>query len=99
MGCCSPGIRGAGRRSGVAKRHSDQLGNLESLSLRLEELVLANSGEDEFEEIFKLLVAKLWDERSDKPPRFRLWDTDGDTFAQVSGLLREATKGWPGVLG
>jgi type I restriction enzyme M protein len=82
----------------VAKRHSDQLGNLESLFLRLEELVLANSGDDEFEEIFKLLVAKLWDERSDKPPRFRLWDTDGDTFVQVSGLLREADKGWPGVL-
>ena len=43
----------------MAKRHSDQLGNLESLFLRLEELVLANSGEDEFEEIFELLVAKL----------------------------------------
>ena len=82
----------------MAKRHSDQLGNLESLFLRLEELVLANSGEDEFEEIFKLLVAKLWDERSEKPPRFRLWETDGETFAQVSGLLREADKGWPGVL-
>jgi type I restriction enzyme M protein len=82
----------------VAKRHSDQLGNLESLFLRLEELVLANSGEDEFEEIFKLLVAKVWDERSSKPPRFRLWDTDSDTFAQVSALLREANKAWPGVL-
>ena len=40
----------------MAKRHSDQLGNLESLFLRLEELVLGNSGEDEFEEIFKLPV-------------------------------------------
>jgi type I restriction enzyme M protein len=86
------------RRSVVAKRHSDQLGNLESLFLRLEELVLANSGEDEFEEIFKLLVAKLWDERGDKSPRFRLWETDGETFVKVSGLLREANKGWPGVL-
>jgi len=79
----------------VAKRHSDQLGNLESLFLRLEELVLANSGEDEFEEIFKLLVAKLWDERCGKPPRFRSW---GETFSQLSELLREANKGWPGVL-
>jgi type I restriction enzyme M protein len=43
-------------------------------------------------------VAKVWDERSSKPPRFRLWDTDSDTFAQVSALLREANKAWPGVL-
>jgi type I restriction enzyme M protein len=83
---------------GVAKRHSDQLGNLESLFLRLEELVLANSGEDEFEEIFKLLMAKLWDERCGKSPRFRLWETDSETFAQISALLREANKGWPEVL-
>ncbi len=82
----------------MAKRHSDQLGNLESLFLRLEELVLANSGEDEFEEIFKLLIAKLWDERSGQPPRFRLWDSDSKTFAQVSGLLHEANKAWPEVL-
>ncbi|MBY0514946.1 MAG: N-6 DNA methylase [Gemmataceae bacterium] len=82
----------------MAKRHSDQLGNLESLFLRLEELVLANSGEDEFEEVFKLVVAKLWDERGGKPPRFRPWDTDAETFARVAGLLHEADKGWPGVL-
>lgn len=82
----------------MAKRHSDQLGNLESLFLRLEELVLANSGEDEFEEIFKLLVAKLWDERSNKSPRFRLWESHSDTFSQISGLLAEANKEWPGVL-
>ena len=82
----------------MAKRHSDQLGNLESLFLRLEELVLANSGEDEFEEIFKLLIAKLWDERSGKPPRFREWDSDAETFAQVASLLREAANGWPDVL-
>src|SRR5579872_4201765 len=94
---CTPSTRVVARRLGMAKRHSDQLGNLESLFLRLEELVLANSGEDEFEEIFKLLVAKLWDERSEKPPRFRLRETDSETFVQVSGLLREADKGWPGV--
>lgn len=82
----------------MAKRHSDQLGNLESLFLRLEELVLANSGADEFEEIFKLLVAKLWDEQCAEPPRFRLWERDTDTFVQVCDLLREANRGWTGVL-
>ena len=30
--------------------------------LHIEELVVANSEEDVFEEVFKLLVAKLWDE-------------------------------------
>ncbi len=39
----------------MAKRHANHFGNLESMFLRLEELVLANSGEDEFEEVFKLL--------------------------------------------
>ncbi len=43
----------------MAKRHANHLGSLESMFLRLEELVLAYSGEDEFEEVFKLLVAKL----------------------------------------
>ena len=47
----------------MAKRHWNREGDLESMFLHLEELVLANSGEDEFEEVFKLLVAKLWDER------------------------------------
>src|SRR5487761_1197817 len=47
----------------MAKRHTNQVGDLQSMFLHLEELVLANSGENEFEEVFKLLVAKLWDER------------------------------------
>jgi type I restriction enzyme M protein len=29
----------------------------------LEELVLADSGKDEFNEIFKLIFAKIWDEK------------------------------------
>ena len=36
-----------------------RVGDWGSMFRRLEELVLANSGEDEFEEIFKLLIAKL----------------------------------------
>ncbi len=40
----------------MAKRHWNREGDLESLFLHLEELVLANSGEDEFEEI-------LWESR------------------------------------
>ena len=82
----------------MAKRHANQVGNLESLFLRLEELVLANSGEDEFEEVFKLLIAKIWDERTSEAPRFRLMETEAETKEAVTKLLHEANKAWPGVL-
>lgn len=65
---------------------------------RLEELVLANSGEDEFEEIFKLLIAKLWDERCGKAQRFRSLDGERETYELVVKLLREAEEGWPGLV-
>jgi len=81
----------------MAKRHSNRIGNWESLFLRLEELVLANSGEDEFEEVFKLLVAKLWDERTGRD-RFRRYVEDAATFRRIETLLREADKAWPGIL-
>lgn len=83
----------------MAKRHWNREGDLESLFVRLEELVLANSGEDEFEEVFKLLIAKLWDERSGKEVRFCGRAAEGETFEAFNGLLREAEKAWPGILG
>ena len=82
----------------MAKRHGNQVGNLESLFLRLEELVLANSGEDEFEEVFKLLIAKLWDERSGKATRFTVHHSEEETKAAITSLLLEANSQWPGVL-
>ncbi len=82
----------------MPKRHINREGDLESLFLRLEELVLANSGADEFEEIFKLLIAKLWDERSGKPARFKAHGREAETAEAISSLLRDASKAWPGVL-
>lgn len=82
----------------MAKRHSNRLDDLESMFLRLEELVLANSGEDEFEEVFKLLIAKLWDERCGKPPRFAPSDDQDKTYSDIQALLREAERGWSGIL-
>lgn len=67
------------------------------LFLRLEELVLANSGEDEFEEIFKLVCAKLWDELKYGSTRFRLKETPRDTAEQIDRLLAEAIAAWPGI--
>jgi type I restriction enzyme M protein len=81
----------------MAKRHHNQKGNLESLFLHIEELVLANSGEDEFEEVFKLLIAKLWDERSQQS-RFHCYSTDEVTFEAIAKLMQQAEKEWSGVL-
>jgi type I restriction enzyme M protein len=81
----------------MAKRHTNQAGDLQSMFLHLEELVLANSGEDEFEEIFKLLIAKLWDERS-ASALFRAHPDKAYTAKTIGHLLRQADKTWPGVL-
>ena len=37
--------------------------NFKKIIQDLEELVLADSGKDEFNEIFKLIFAKIWDEK------------------------------------
>lgn len=83
----------------MAKRHWNRIGDLESMFLHLEELVVANSGEDEFEEVFKLLVAKLWDERSGKEARFYGRESEAETLEIVCKLLRESENAWPGILG
>lgn len=82
----------------MAKRHTHRAGDLQSLFLRLEELVLANSGQDEFEEVFKLLVAKLWDERTTGPGRFRIGNSPEGTWDHIAQLIQEANTAWPGVL-
>lgn len=82
----------------MAKRHSHSKGNLHSLFLRLEELILANSGENEFDEVFKLLIAKLWDEMHCNGLRFAAHMRPEQTFADICSLLAEAYIGWPGVL-
>lgn len=67
------------------------------LFLRLEELVLANSGEDEFEEVFKLIYAKLLDEIEYNSTRFRCYNTSEETYKVISSLLSEAIERWPGI--
>lgn len=67
--------------------------------LHIEELVVANSGEDPFEEVFRLLVAKLWDERSGKDARFYGRSSEAETQEVIRKLLRETEHAWPGILG
>lgn len=47
----------------MANRRKTRPNTFEDVYKRLEEVMLANSGADEFEEIFKLVILKLWDEK------------------------------------
>lgn len=77
--------------------------NFKKIIQDLEELVLADSGKDEFNEIFKLIFAKIWDEkealenRSDKTVEFgKALDPDV-TFDRINGLFKKACQEWPGI--
>ena len=68
---------------------------------RIEELALAGSGANVFEEIFKLLYAKLYDEKLARERRegqeviFRKYKDAEKTYEIINGLFREAVKEWP----
>jgi type I restriction enzyme M protein len=81
----------------MAQRHVLQPGDLQSIFGRLEELVLANSGEDEFEEIFKLLVAKLFAEKNGGES-FGVGSSPAQTAAAVDKLIAAAANRWKGIV-
>lgn len=78
-------------------RHRLEPDSWQSVFRRLEELVLGNSGEDDFQETFKLVVAKLFQEahEADTP---LLAGGPADTVERVNALLERADHRWPGVL-
>jgi len=69
----------------------------------LEELVLADSGKDEFNEIFKLIFAKIWDEkealenRPNKVVEFRKAIDPEITYDRINSLFHKACAEWPGI--
>jgi len=79
--------------------------SLKDIILDMEDLVLANAGVDAFEEVFKLIYAKLYDEwnaaRGGKQKRlleFRVGGKTAKEFSDTIGdLLQRAEKQWPGV--
>lgn len=79
--------------------------SLKDVILDMEDLVLANAGVDAFEEVFKLIYAKLYDEaraaRASKGKRNLAFRVGGHTpreFAEVvDGLFAKACDEWPGV--
>ncbi len=68
----------------------------------LEELVLAGAGVDSFNEIFKLIYAKLFDEkearkRKDNELYFRQSKDPKITFDVINKLFQSACQEWPGI--
>jgi type I restriction enzyme M protein len=77
--------------------------NFKKIIQDLEELVLADSGKDEFNEIFKLIFAKIWDEkeaqenRKNKVVEFRKALDPEITFDRINNLFHKASEEWPGI--
>lgn len=77
--------------------------NFKKIIQDLEELVLADSGKDEFNEIFKLIFAKIWDEkeaqenRKDKVVEFRKALDPEITYDRINTLFLKACEEWPGI--
>ena len=83
-------------KDGIAAR------TLRDRILEMEDEVLANAGVDVFEEVFKLIFAKLYDElacfRGDQPHiRFRNTNTAHQLKGRIQGLFDEAKAKWEGV--
>ncbi|OGD67116.1 hypothetical protein A3F08_00885 [Candidatus Berkelbacteria bacterium RIFCSPHIGHO2_12_FULL_36_9] len=68
----------------------------------MQELVLANAGVDVFNEVFKLIYAKLYDEiqadkREDKEVYFRKYKEPTRTYSEINKLFKGAIDKWPGI--
>ena len=76
--------------------------NLKELIEDMEDEVLANAGVDAFEEVFKLIFTKLYDEMycyrgRHKYLRFRNSNTAAQLKANIQSLFDDAKNQWPGV--
>lgn len=77
--------------------------SLRDLIEEMEDEVLANAGVDVFEEVFKLIYTKLYDEMEGgrdhkRTLEFRNYgDTDDDLKTNIQELFEKAKEKWPGV--
>ena len=83
------------------EKEGQQARSLRDLIEEMEDEVLANAGVDVFEEVFKLIFTKLFDEltshNKDKPLRFRNGNSATQVKHQIQTLFNEAREKWPGV--
>jgi type I restriction enzyme M protein len=83
----------------MSKRHGSHVGGWEGIFQRLQELVMANSGEDEFEEVFKLVIVKLHDELFPvSTNRLRVTKHSSDNARRFNEMLARAEKRWPAII-
>jgi type I restriction enzyme M protein len=76
--------------------------DLKWVILRMEELVLANAGVDVFNEVFKLIYAKLYDEKIAQERRggeieFRKYKDPRKTYEIINDLFKKSIDEWPGT--
>lgn len=84
------------------EREGSKARSLRELIVDMENEVLANAGVDVFEEVFKLIFIKLYDEmathRGQHPfLRFRNTNTAAQLKRAMQDLFDEAKRKWPGV--
>lgn len=77
--------------------------SLKGLILEMEDEVLSGAGVDVFEEVFKLIFAKLFDEleswrNGDRNLEFRNYgDTETELYSRIQSLFERACRKWDGV--
>jgi type I restriction enzyme M protein len=76
--------------------------NFKSILESLEELVLADTGRDAFDEIFKIIFAKIYDEieaeeRTNQEVFFRKMADPEITYERINGLFKQASEKWIGI--
>jgi len=83
--------------------HLEKSFDFKKILLDLEELVLGSSGVNVFNEIFKIIFAKIWDEkqaiesRSDQSLEFKWFKDPELTYERINHLFRKAAQEWKGV--
>lgn len=79
--------------------------SLKSIIEDLEDLVLARAGVDAFDEVFKLIYAKLYDEWAAKNQKIRkgkiefriVGESPEELYEKINGLFEKASDKWRGV--
>lgn len=82
--------------------HLEKHFNFKNILESLEELVLADSGRDAFDEIFKIIFAKIYDEieaenRTNQEVFFRKKIDPEITYEVINGLFKQSIEKWPGI--
>ena len=83
--------------------YTEPTSDLKAVIDSMQELVLANAGVDVFNEVFKLIYAKLYDEteaklnRADNEVHFRKYRDPEKTYRVINDLFKHAIKKWPGT--